>query len=571
MTIRRLRRIMPLRSPRIAVAAAATLLGLAALAAVADLQLSPGPGKPRAAAQQTSTSGSTSDPQQPVLLASEENDVADAPVSTAGLGELRPKVHLTPASGWMNDPQRPFFLNGRWHLYYLYNEDYPTGNGTEWFHVTSTDLVHWVDEGVAIHKYTRGDGDIQSGSAILDVNNTAGFGADAIIVVATQQLNGVQTQSLFYSTDGGYTFEQYANNPILRHPVDGADFRDPKIIWEAEHSRWLMLLAEGNKIGFYTSTNLKQWSYLSGFIRDDLGLMECPELFRMTVDGDPSRTTWVLATGANGFNYGMSTGYAYWTGSWDGTNFHPDRAEPQWLDNGSDFYAGVSWTDPRQAAEEQLRTRYAIGWTNNWDYVRRLPVDEWAGNHLSLVREVHLKDIDGRLTLTSRPIDAIGALEGNQTRIDERLIGPGETWAVPQPPSPAYRLRASIAQDPSNPTREVRLKLKTDGTHFATVGYDFAHETAFLVRDWDAIASQLTEVYRQVRTVHVRPHNGIIDLDIVVDRTSVEMFVNGDEHALSAIVYGANDANGISAEAVDGRAVIRSMSVTRLTPAPPVR
>ncbi|PTQ12184.1 levanase [Sphingomonas oleivorans] len=567
MTSKRFRRTAPRRSLRIAVATVAALLGLAALATVAELQPSPAPGEP---VQQTSTSDSTSDP-QPVFLAAEENDSAASQVSTAGLGELRPEVHLTSAYGWMNDPQRPFFLNGRWHLYYLYNEDYPTGNGTEWFHVTSTDLVHWVDEGVAIHKYTRGDGDIQSGSAVIDVNNTAGFGAGAIIVVATQQLNGVQTQSLFYSTDGGYTFEQYAGNPVQYPPVAGEDFRDPKISWDAEHSRWLMLISEPHKVAFYTSTNLKQWSYLSGFVRNDLGIMECPELFRMAVDGDPSRTTWVLATGANGFNYGMNSGYAYWTGSWDGTNFHPDRAEPQWLDNGSDFYAAISWTDPRQTAEEQLRTRYAIGWTNNWDYARLLPAGEWGGNHLSLVREVHLRDIDGRLTLTSRPVDAIGALEGEQTRIDQYLIGQGETWSVPQPTSPAYRLRASIAQDPSNPAREVRLKLKTDGTHFATVGYDFATETAFIVRDHDAIASQLTEVYRHGRTIRVRPHDGIIDLDIVVDRTSIEMFVNGDEHALSAIVYGANDANGITAEAFDGRAVIRSMSVTRLAPAPPVR
>lgn len=506
-----------------------------------------------------------------LATAEESSSVVASRVSDEGLGELRPEVHLTSASGWMNDPQRPFFLDGRWHLYYLYNEDYPNGNGTEWYHVTSTDLVHWFNEGVAIHKYTRGDGDIQSGSAVIDANNTAGFGAGAIVVVATQQLDAVQTQSLFYSTDGGYTFEQYAGNPIMRNPAGSGDFRDPKITWDAEHSRWLMLISELHKIGFYTSANLTEWTYLSGFERDDLGIMECPELFRMSVEGDPSRTTWVLATGANGFNYGMNSGYAYWTGKWDGTNFHPDQVEPQWLDNGSDFYAAVTWTDPQQAAEEQLRTRYAIGWVDNWDYARRLPAGEWGGNHLSLVREVHLKDIDGRLALTSRPIDTINALEGEQARIEQLLIGPGETRAVPQPTSAAYRLRASIAQDPRNPAREVRLKLKTDGTHFATVGYDFATETAFIVRNRDAIADELTEVYRHGRTIRVRPRDGVVDLDIIVDRTSVEVFMNGDEHALSAVVYGANDANGLTAEAFDGLAVIRSMTVAPLAPAPPVR
>ncbi|MFB8830434.1 GH32 C-terminal domain-containing protein [Azotobacter sp. CWF10] len=189
----------------------------------------------------------------------------------------------------------------------------------------------------------------------------------------------------------------------------------------------------------------------------------------------------------------------------------------------------------------------------------------------SLVRELHLKNIDGRLTLSSRPIDTIGTLEGEQARIEQLWIGHGETWAVPQPMSAAYRLRASIAQDPLQPAREVRLKLKTDGTRFATIGYDFATETAFIVRDHDAIAEQLTEVYRSGRTIRVRPRDGVIDLDVIVDRTSVEMFVNGDEHALSAVVYGANDANGVTAEAFDGLAIIRSMSVAPLTPAPPAR
>ena len=99
----------------------------------------------------------------------------------------RPAVHLTPADRWMNDPQRPFWLDGAWHYYYLYNGDYPDGNGTEWYHATSTDLVHWREEGVAIAKYENGLGDIETGSAVVDTGNTAGFGAGAVIAIMTQQ------------------------------------------------------------------------------------------------------------------------------------------------------------------------------------------------------------------------------------------------------------------------------------------------------------------------------------------------------------------------------------------------
>ncbi|MEI8598432.1 hypothetical protein P4S64_15030 [Vibrio sp. M60_M31a] len=130
----------------------------------------------------------------------------------------RPAIHITPNRHWMNDPQRPFFIDGVWHFYYLYNADYPNGNGTAWYHMTSKDLVHWQEHGVAIHKYKNGLGDIQTGSAVVDTNNTAGFGAGAIIAIATQQHDGVQRQSLFVSTDGGYHFKEYDDNPIMDNP-----------------------------------------------------------------------------------------------------------------------------------------------------------------------------------------------------------------------------------------------------------------------------------------------------------------------------------------------------------------
>ncbi len=233
----------------------------------------------------------------------------------------RPAVHLTPAERWMNDPQRPFWLDGAWHYYYLYNADYPDGNGTEWYHATSTDLVHWREEGVAIAKYGNGLGDIETGSAVVDTENTAGFGAGAVIAIMTQQDAGVQRQSLFVSTDGGYRFESFDGNPVMDNP-GSQHWRDPKIVWDDARGEWLMVLAEGHKLGFYTSPDLKDWTYRSGFERDDLGILECPDLFRMSLDGDPAKTTWVLAAGVNGGEHGMTTGTAYWTGDWDGEGVH---------------------------------------------------------------------------------------------------------------------------------------------------------------------------------------------------------------------------------------------------------
>ena len=251
-----------------------------------------------------------------------------------GASQFRPAYHLTPAREWMNDPQRPFMLDGVWHYYYLYNADHPEGNGTEWYHVTSTDLVHWKDEGVAIEKFKTGLGDIETGSAVVDHDDTAGFGKGAVVAVMTQQDKGIQRQSLFYSTDKGYTFKAYDRNPVMDNPGK-EHWRDPKIIRDEARDQWVMALAEGDKIGLYTSRDLKDWRYVSGFERKGLGILECPDLFQLDLDGDPAKRTWVMAASANGSGEGRTTGVAYWTGTWDGTTFTPADEKHQWLDAGS--------------------------------------------------------------------------------------------------------------------------------------------------------------------------------------------------------------------------------------------
>lgn len=479
----------------------------------------------------------------------------------------RPAVHLTPAERWMNDPQRPFWLDGRWHYYYLYNADYPEGNGTEWYHATSTDLVHWREEGVAIAKYENGLGDIETGSAVIDTENTAGFGAGAVIAIMTQQHEGMQRQSLFVSTDGGYRFESFDGNPIMDNPGQ-EHWRDPKIVWDYERSEWLMVLAEGHKIGFYTSPDLRSWTYRSGFERDDLGILECPDLFRMSLDGDPAKTTWVLAAGVNGAEHGMTTGTAYWTGEWNGDSFTPDAAEPTWLDRGADFYATVTWDDPRLPEPERLTSRYSIGWLNNWAYAGDLPTEDWHGGADSVVRELALRTVEGRPTLVSTPVDALDSLEGEAQIARNLRVTDAASTPLPQPDSDAYRLRVEVAPDPDDPASEVRFRIKEGGGAFATVGVDFAAGVAFVARESDAIAASMPPVYREVRSAPALARDGVVTLDLVVDAGSVEVFVNGGEAALSSLVFGAPGANGLAVESVGGATDLRSLRLAPLAVAP---
>ncbi|WP_345801325.1 glycoside hydrolase family 32 protein [Microbacterium sp. AZCO] len=493
-----------------------------------------------------------------------ETPASPPPSEHPAADPARPAVHLTPERHWMNDPQRPFLLNGVWHYYYLYNGDYPDGNGTAWYHATSTDLVHWTDEGVAIDKYTNGLGDIWTGTAVVDHENTAGFGPDAVVAMVTQQSDGVQRQSLFVSQDGGYHFTPYDGNPVIDNP-GVRDFRDPRLLWDDAHRRWVMALAEGDEIGFYTSPDLKDWTYRSGFTTAGLGVLECPDLFPMAVDGDPSRVRWVLAAGANGAAEGMTTGTAYWVGNWDGETFTPDDRQHQWLDHGADYYASVTWDDPRLSPEERLTTRYGIGWLNNWAYAGHVPGDEWHGGSDSIVRTIRLVDAGGRPSLRSTPVDGLSTLEGPAHRTGATTVAAGDVRELARAGSAAYRIRLDVAVDDLH-GGELRVRIPRGASGaFTTVGYDPDAGQVFVARDADAIAAQMPDAYRAVRTAVVAPEDGRIHLDVIVDAASVEVFANGGAASLSMVSGSSGHPGGaVRIEASRGDVRVEDASLTPL-------
>lgn len=447
----------------------------------------------------------------------------------------RPSYHITPERNWMNDPQRPFFLDGLWHYYYLYNSDYPNGNGTEWYHLTSEDLQSWKDEGVAIEKYKNGLGDIETGSAVVDHQNTAGFGHGAVISVLTQQDQGVQRQSLFYSTDGGYTFTSFEGNPVMDNP--GAEhWRDPKIIRDEENNQWVMVLAESHKLGLYTSPDLKQWQYVSGFERAGLGILECPDLFQMDLDGDPAKRTWILAASANGTDEGRTTGVAYWTGTWDGTHFTPQDERHQWLDAGSDFYAAVTWDDPRLTESQRMQSRQAMGWMNNWDYARKLPTQDWHGGMDTVIRDLRLKTVQDRPSLVSTPTKTLTSLEGPTSSSGHQRITSDGVTDLPIPEGGAYRLDMTIERSVDDDGSAAHLQLASNGSIFATIGYNFRDQTAYLTREQPP-NTELGPLFTEPRTAAAPHKNGVVNLTLLVDHSSIEAFVNDGEQTLTSLVF----------------------------------
>lgn len=469
----------------------------------------------------------------------------------------RAAYHFTAPDHWKNDPQRPIYVNGKYHYYYLYNKDYPKGNGTEWRHAVSQDLVHWKDEGVAIPKYTNENGDPWSGSVVIDKKNSAAFGKNAWIAILTQPSKdgSKQEQFLWYSTDNGKTFKSYSDKPVMTNPGT-KDFRDPKIIWDTQHNKWVMTIAEGNKIGFYESSNLKDWKYTSGFSTENLGVLECPDLYMMRADDGTMK--WVLGVSANGSTIGEPNTYAYWTGSFDGNTFAPDQEKPQWLDHGFDWYGGVTFEDG--AASDPYEKRYAFAWMNNWAYPHNTPTLKEGFNGMdSVTREIKLISRDGgAYYLASQPVKALEDLKG-KTKTYEKIEVDG---------SKALDVKADIYQLETDITWKeaknigLRLRESDDKKRHIDVGINAADQYSYVNRsftDHPDKENKFSESKAPFDAAKKKVH-----LKVIVDKTSIEVFVDDGKAVHSNLVFPRFEDEGISLFSDDRKATFDNLKVSHL-------
>lgn len=482
----------------------------------------------------------------------------------------RPEYHFSVPDNWKNDPQRPVFIDGEYHYYYLYNADYLAGGiGTSWRRATTRDHVTFIDQGTAIEKFSNGNGDCWSGSLVVDTEDTAGFGAGAVIALITQAAvdrvpEGRQAQYLWYSIDGGRTFSSGGDDPVLDDP-DVADFRDPKVIWDSDRARWLMALAEGDRLGFYASPNLRAWTRMGEFVRDDLGLLECPDLFVMTADDGTSH--WVLGVSANAKHRGLPATYAYWSGTFDGSTFRPDEHEPGWLDWGSDFYGAVTYPHHEPSGDEDPTLRHVIGWANSWDYPHNTPtlaVDGYNGDDM-IVRDLRLVREDDRYLLRSTPTAALRDYATRTHRLGDLTVE-GELDLDVH--SSAYELSCEIewGLGATDAAGDVGFEVcrAARGSRFVSAGLDLSGPHAYVNR---SLTSNPTRGRTQAS---FDPSTGRATVRLLVDRTSVELFVGDGRSVQSHRVFplAADDAIRAYARgtaAVFRDVVIREISVPRET------
>ena len=321
---------------------------------------------------------------------------------TTNRERFRPLYHHTPLYGWMNDPNGMFYKDGVWHLYYQFNPYGSQWENMTWGHSTSKDLMHWDAQPMAIESDWLGA--IFSGSAIVDKENTTGFGRNAVVAMYTSA-GAAQTQSIAYSADGGQTFTKYAGNPVIT--FNAPDFRDPKVFWHEPTSKWIVVLAVGQEVQFYSSKNLKEWKYESSFGREygnHDGVWECPD---MLCFGEK----WVLLLNINpGGPFGGSA-TQYFVGRFDGHTFtcEDSPSETKWMDYGKDHYATVTF---HNAPEGRI---VALPWMSNWQYANQVPTQQFRSAN-GLPRDLGIKTTGGETILTSIPSKEVTAQRGKKVK-----------------------------------------------------------------------------------------------------------------------------------------------------------
>ncbi len=479
------------------------------------------------------------------------------PSPTATTVSGRPRYHIAaPDGGWINDPQRPVRVGNGWTMWALYNPTWPNG-GTEWRRWTSTDLVNWTDRGVSIPRGTTTFGDVWSGSAVIDTDNSAGFGAGTLIALATMPADNAagqnQSTALWYSRDGGASFTFHA----IVHPNFPANkpFRDPTVFWHAPTARWVMTLSEEGKIGFYTSTDLKQWSYASGFLSNLVGgVMECSHLFPLHVyeaNGTTSVDKWVLLVGGDGTAGGFTGGTYYWTGSFDGTGFTADSAIGQWLDRGADYYAAAVWRDPQAA--DPLAGAYTTGWMNNWAYANQLPAPHGYRGQLSIVRQLRLQRTPTGIRLFSTPIPAQNASFTRTISGSDQTIAPGSDYIWPADAEiVAGRIDLTLGRVGIEWPGGAWLSVRGGDGYFTQIGFELRDNRVFVKRDTSGPNAPDTGAWQQNRSAPCDLTGGVAKVSVFLDTGSVEVFLNDGEGVLSELITAPLNAISLNLNANGG-------------------
>ncbi len=479
--------------------------------------------------------------------------------------QWRPVYHFTPEKNWTNDPNGLLYLNG---VYELYNQQNPYENKwgyMSWGHATSTDLIHWKHYPLAMPESINGEDTTWrfSGSAVWDKNNTSGFCKDSgcIVAIYTADQPNLKKESQYiaYSNDGGMNFTNYYNNPVI--DLHKKDFRDPNVQWDDQINKWLMVVAlpHENEVQFYSSPDLKNWDLLSEFGHAGLkgGIWECPFFIKLPVEGSAGKSKWVLVN-----SFQDTTGNdmeEYYVGEFDGKTFTNDNPADKALlvDQGNALYAAIPWNNLPAGQHTYI----------GWMVPEAQETYPWRGQ-MSIPRDLSLRETKDGIRLFQNPAKVIkdnlrtlskkmAYAENLKVKgtMDNILEGKDITGN-------SYWLEAEL-EVPENTMAGFKIAQQKDkkGNVIAetVVGFDASKNEVYV--DRSNSGNEKINQKKLTQSMNVNSTGGKIKLEILFDKSSLEVFVNDGEKVLTTYIYPGKEANLLSAFSFGGQTVIKSLKI----------
>jgi levanase/fructan beta-fructosidase len=484
--------------------------------------------------------------------------------------DFRPVYHFVPEENWMNEPNGLIKIRSTWHLFYQHNPTANVWGNLNWGHATSSDMVHWTHEPLAI---TSENGvEAFTGTSYYDADNTSGLGSSTsppYLAYYTGYFpsNGTQDQRLAFSVDDGVTWTKYQGNPIIsatqESPHDmtgGLETRDPKVFFHQVSGKWVMVLAHGgqDKLTFWTSSDAKTWTWKSDLSAGQIeGLpsgitgWEVPDMFELPIQGT-NETTWVLVfTPANGSPAG-GNGVLALTGSFDGSTFKPDPVDPStlWLDYGRDFDGALSWENVPAADGRRI-----IASVMN-SYGASPPTNTWKGM-LSFPRTITLKQTASKRYFIQQPVTELALVSSPLAMIQNQTITTGQTL-LSSIHGTALDLSLAFTIDAG---AKLSLAVRKAESEQTVIQYDQTNSSVSVDRTTSGDISY-DPAAGGVHVASLEPDaSGVIHLRILVDTCSVEVFGGEGEVAISDLIFPSETSDGLSLEVTDGSAILHSVEV----------
>lgn len=445
---------------------------------------------------------------------------------------MKPGFHLTAPTGWINDPNGFCYFQGKYHIFCQYNPCHSRWDTMHWGHWTSTDLIRWTWEGVALAPDQPYD-------CMGCFSGTAAVVGDTLHLLYTcvhPDTDGVviQEQAIATSRDGVH-FVKSPLNPVLRKndlPPDGErrDFRDPRVY--PDQGGWRLLLANKNeRCGrqlLYESSDLIHWTYRGVFLQELSEMPECPDFFHL--DGKDVLVTCLMNQPREGyrFQYGHHD-VAYVTGRTEGVSFVQESLDS--VDLGQDFYA------PQTVLAPDGR-RIMVGWMMMWgEATPPLYLDHgWQGAY-TFPREISLQD--GKLC--QRPVREIQGLYGRQLCLERADVKGSLQLEGVSGQHYHLKLTAGDLYEPFS------MHLKEDGTEYVELRYD--PQTGVLSMDRSRMGhpvyAQPGEEAHDVSYLQLVPGHTLA-LEILSDTCSLEVFAGHGMGAMTSLCFPKGTGTGIS-------------------------